>query len=146
MRFIVLQPGARRHYAVPALLARAGMLERFYTDVCADVGLLRHLGPMWPDRMRPKPVARLLGRRLPTELPPGTVRQFPLSSLAIWRCASCRTRRRYLNGWAAPDRRMIELVREDGFAGANALYTVLINSDLDLVREARARGIRTSTT
>src|SRR5690606_9162770 len=37
----------------------------------------------------------------------------------------------------------IELVRRDGFAGANALYTVLVNSDLELMREARARGIRT---
>jgi hypothetical protein len=45
LRFIVLQPGARMNYAVPALLARAGMLERFYTDVCADIGWLRHLGP-----------------------------------------------------------------------------------------------------
>ena len=49
VRFIVLQPGARMSYAVPALLARAGMLERFYTDICADVGLLRRLGPIWPD-------------------------------------------------------------------------------------------------
>ena len=69
LRFIVLQPGARMHYAVPALLARAGMLERFYTDICADVGWLRHLGPLWPERMRPRPVARLLGRRLPREGP-----------------------------------------------------------------------------
>jgi glycosyltransferase involved in cell wall biosynthesis len=50
---------------------------------------------------------------------------------------------RYLNGWTEPDRRLIDLVRGDGFARANALYTVLINSDLDLLREARGRGIRT---
>ena len=47
LRFVVLQPGARMNYAVPALLARAGMLERFYTDICADVGLLRHAAH-WP--------------------------------------------------------------------------------------------------
>jgi glycosyltransferase involved in cell wall biosynthesis len=38
---------------------------------------------------------------------------------------------------------MIERVRSDGFASADALYTVLINSDLELVREARARGLET---
>ena len=32
LRFAVLQVGARMHYAVPALLARAGMLAHFYTD------------------------------------------------------------------------------------------------------------------
>jgi hypothetical protein len=143
LRFVVLQPGARMGYAVPALLARAGMLERFYTDICADVGLLRYLGACWPDRMRPKPVARLLGRRLPPEVPAHVVRQVPLSSLAHLTLHRFPDGRRYLNGWTEPDPRLIELVRRDGFAGANALYTVLINSDLDLVREAQARGIRT---
>ena len=143
LRFIVLQPGARMSYAVPALLARAGMLERFYTDVCADVGPLRYLGPLWPERMRPGPVARLLGRRLPRGLPPHRVRQVSLSSCAQLALRPSPNGPRCLGSWTEPDRRMIELVRKDRFAGANALYTVLINSDLDLVREARARGIRT---
>ena len=143
LRFIVLQPGARMSYAVPALLARAGMLERFYTDICADVGLLRYLGPIWPDRMRPRPVARLLGRQLPPEIMPSVVRQVPFSSFADQALRRFPNGRRYLDGWTAPDPRLIELVRRDGFAGANALYTVLINSDVDLVREAQARGIRT---
>ena len=43
MKFIVVQIGARRGYAVPAILEKAGMLERFYTDICADVGLGRWL-------------------------------------------------------------------------------------------------------
>jgi glycosyltransferase involved in cell wall biosynthesis len=143
LRFIVLQPGARRHYAVPAMLARAGMLERFYTDICADAGLLRHLGALWPECMRPRPVARLLGRQLPPDVSSRTIRQVPLSScahLALRRFPSCQ---RWLDGWVRPENRMIDLVRSDGFAGANALYTVLVNSDLDLVREAKGRGVRT---
>jgi glycosyltransferase involved in cell wall biosynthesis len=143
LRFIVLQPGARMNYAVPALLARAGMLERFYTDICADVGPLRHLAAWWPERMRPKPVARLLGRRLPREIPAHRVRQVPLSSVAALALRRFPKGRRYLNGWSEPDCRMIERVRTDGFASADALYTVLVNSDLDLVREAGTRGIRT---
>lgn len=34
--YAVLQPGARHHYAVPALLARAGGLAAFYTDIHAE--------------------------------------------------------------------------------------------------------------
>jgi glycosyltransferase involved in cell wall biosynthesis len=142
LRFIVLQPGARRHYAVPALLARAGMLARFYTDICADVGPLRYLGSIWPDRLRPRPVARLLGRRLPPDVPPGIVRQVPLASFADAALRPFPNARAWLNGYAEPARPMIDRVRADGFAGADALYTVLVNADLDLVREARARGIR----
>ena len=141
LRFIVLQPGARMHYAVPALLARAGMLARLYTDICADVGFIRHLLPLWPDGMRPKPIARLLGRRLPREVSPDLVRQVPVRALAE-RLLQGSAARRYVNGWLDPTHGMLNLVRKDGFAGANALYTLLINSDLDLVREARSRGIQ----
>src|SRR5262245_12563928 len=38
MRFIAVQSGARRGYAVPAILEEAGLLERFYTDICGSVG------------------------------------------------------------------------------------------------------------
>lgn len=41
MKFVVAQIGARRHYAVPALLETVGMLERFYTDLAGNVGLGR---------------------------------------------------------------------------------------------------------
>jgi hypothetical protein len=143
LRFAVLQPGARMNYAVPALLARAGMLECLYTDVCADAGVLRRVAPVWPEPMRPKPVARLLGRKLPPEIPAHRVRQAPLSSCARLALRPFPVARRRLNGWTEPDRGIIELVRSDSFAGANALYTVLINSDLDLMCEARAHGIRT---
>ena len=43
MRFIVAQIGARHGYAVPEVLDRAGMLERFYTDMCGDIGWGRRL-------------------------------------------------------------------------------------------------------
>ena len=64
-RFIVAQIGARRGYAVPAILDRAGWLERFYTDLCGDVGWGRQIA-----RARCVPglrssLSRLAGRRLP---------------------------------------------------------------------------------
>ena len=38
MRLIVAQIGARHGYAVPEVLEQAELLERFYTDICADIG------------------------------------------------------------------------------------------------------------
>jgi glycosyltransferase involved in cell wall biosynthesis len=68
MKFIAIQIGARRGYAVPAILEKAGMLERFYTDICADVGLGK-----WLCAGRGLPVIggklqRLAMRRLPPEI------------------------------------------------------------------------------
>ena len=68
MRFTIVQIGARRGYAVPAILEKAGMLERFYTDICADVGL-----GGWFCAVRRLPVVgnklqRLATRRLPSEI------------------------------------------------------------------------------
>src|ERR1035437_1798876 len=68
MKFIAVQIGARRGYAVPAILEKVGMLERFYTDICADVGLGK-----WLCAGRGLPVIgsklqRLAMRRLPPEI------------------------------------------------------------------------------
>jgi glycosyltransferase involved in cell wall biosynthesis len=73
-RYIVAQVGARRGYAVPAMLASAGMLETFYTDICGNVGLGRLLAagrPFSPE------LARLAGRRVPPAISRRT-RTFPL--------------------------------------------------------------------
>jgi glycosyltransferase involved in cell wall biosynthesis len=142
LRFIVLQPGARMSYAVPALLARAGMLARFYTDICADVGLLRYLGPIWPQRLRPKPVARLLGRRLPGDVPRRSVRHSPIHALTGELLRRLRNSTRRLQDRLEPSLRLIDMVRADKCAGANALYTAIVNADLDFVQELQSEGIR----
>jgi len=68
MKFIVAQIGARRGYAVPAILEKAGMLERFYTDITGDLdlGKLLSTGAMLPFPGSPAP--RLAGRRLPPSI------------------------------------------------------------------------------
>jgi Glycosyl transferases group 1 len=67
-RFIVAQIGARRGYAVPAILERAGLLERFYTDLCGDVGWGRQLArARCLPGLRPR-LSRLAGRRLPARI------------------------------------------------------------------------------
>ena len=80
-RYAVLQAGARMHYAVPALLARAGVLARFYTDLHASHRSFQLLERFWPPSIRPKPLKRLLGRRLPIDMPRHLVRDQPLATL-----------------------------------------------------------------
>ena len=68
MKFIVAQVGARRGYAVPAILERAGILERFYTDITGDIGLgaLFSSATMLP--LLGKSARRLAARRLPSNI------------------------------------------------------------------------------
>ena len=65
VRFIVVQIGARHGYAVPAILEQAGLLERFYTDLCGDIGWGRRIArARCVPGLRPS-LSRLAGRRLP---------------------------------------------------------------------------------
>jgi glycosyltransferase involved in cell wall biosynthesis len=138
LRFAVLQPGARLHYAVPAILERAGMLQRFYTDYCADVGPLRLLKCVWPTRLRPTPVRRMLGRTLPPDLSPTKIRQVRGSIIAahIGRRLGLKTTS------ASTSKALLKCARADQLGGANAIYTVIVNDDLDLCEEAKALGYR----
>ncbi|MEO1292574.1 MAG: glycosyltransferase family 4 protein [Pseudomonadota bacterium] len=67
-RVIVIHNGALRGYAIPAAFARAGMLERFYTDMCAGrgVGRVAQWGKHLPV-IGPK-LSRLAYRRPPPEV------------------------------------------------------------------------------
>jgi glycosyltransferase involved in cell wall biosynthesis len=80
MKFIAVQTGARRGYAVPVLLENAGMLECFYTDLAGNAGLgkLVAQAPRLP--VFGAPLKRLAARRLPEEILYKT-RTFGLSSL-----------------------------------------------------------------
>lgn len=64
-RFIAVQTGARRNYAVPSTLEKAGMLEAFYTDLCTSAGLGAALDRFCPQSLRRGALSRLLNRRLP---------------------------------------------------------------------------------
>jgi glycosyltransferase involved in cell wall biosynthesis len=67
-RIISVQLGARRNYAVPTIIARAEMLEAFYTDMCADCGIGAILDRYCPPAFRVGVIGRLLSRRLPPEI------------------------------------------------------------------------------
>ena len=128
-KYAVLQAGARMHYAVPALLARAGALAAFYTDLHASHRPLQALNALWPMAAQPKPFKRLMGRQLPEDLPRELVRDQPLACLT-W------ARRGYRS-----DALVLERACHERFDGANAIYTNFINNDLDTVRQAKNQGL-----
>lgn len=71
-RFIVTQIGARRNYAVPSILEKAGMLEAFYTDIVGNAGVGKIVPkgkslPIIGDRLK-----LLAGRQVPPEILPHT--------------------------------------------------------------------------
>jgi len=127
--YAVLQAGARMHYAVPALLARAGALAAFYTDLHSSHRPLQALKALWPQAWQPRTLKRLLGRQLPVDLPRRLVRDQPLASLT----------------WARRGERSDALVLaracREHFGGATAVYTNFINNDLDAIRQARDQGL-----
>jgi glycosyltransferase involved in cell wall biosynthesis len=67
-RFIAVQTGARRNYAIPSILENAGMLEAFYTDMCANAGLGKLLDLFCPSMFRKGGISRLLNRRVPANI------------------------------------------------------------------------------
>src|SRR4029077_10861959 len=68
MKFIVAQVGARRGYAVPAILQKAGMLERFYTDIAGDIGFGAIFSAASALPLVGKSARRLVARRLPSDI------------------------------------------------------------------------------
>jgi glycosyltransferase involved in cell wall biosynthesis len=80
VKFIVAQVGARRSYAVPAILEKAGMLDRFYTDITGDIGLGALFSAAAVLPLVGKSARRLATRRLPFNIR-GKTTTFPRISL-----------------------------------------------------------------
>jgi len=138
LRFAVIQLGARMHYAVPALLKRAGRLAHFYTDVVGNLGFSEILGGLLPPRLRSPSVRRLLSRRAPEELPRDVVTT--VEDVAFFDAIL----KRLPHGAVWRDRAPEQLRRRmllDDFHNANALYC-LDPGDIELIRAAKRRGMR----
>jgi glycosyltransferase involved in cell wall biosynthesis len=134
LRFLVLQLGARMHYAVPVLLAKAGMLEHFYTDICGNIGFPKLIGDLVPKSVQPVALKRLLGRQLPPEISTEKVTTCSLTTIVSY-LQKTRSQKNLI------EETLKHKVLKDNFLNANAIYTNLINSDLDLVAKAREQGI-----
>lgn len=79
-QYIAVQFGARRAYAVPAILEQAGLLDAFYTDLCGNVGAGRVLASL-PAALQKGAVKRLARREVPENIKSKTI-TFPLPTFS----------------------------------------------------------------
>jgi glycosyltransferase involved in cell wall biosynthesis len=143
VKFIVAQVGARRGYAVPAILEKAGMLERFYTDITGDIGLGAVFSSAAVSPLVGKSARRLGARHVPLNIRAKT-RTFPGISLvhalrermvARDPAAECREGVRFSN---ALGRAMLRR----GFGSATHMYSMLGECG-PLFAEGKRRGLIT---
>jgi hypothetical protein len=135
-------PGARLNYAVPRVLARAGLLRTFYTD--GYIGnkpwlqrALKHL----PAALIPALVGRFLGRQA-ADIPTSKVISF--DQLGMKRALLMLRRRSWTELRALHvrlDREFCESVVRMGLHGATAIYGVK-SSCLEIFQAAKKEGIR----
>jgi len=126
MKFIVAQVGARRGYAVPAILQKAGMLERFYTDLAGDIGLGAVFSAAGALPLIGKSARRLVGRRLPFDIQsrtttfPGITLSHVLRRVIIARdpAAECREGVRFSDALG-------RAMARRGFGSATHMYSML---------------------
>lgn len=139
MKFITVQVGARRSYAVPAILERAGMLERFYTDIAGNTGLGKALSalPFVNGRAR-----RLAGRRLPENVLPKT-KTFagPLCRSSLRGAFSASEPSARFRNHLRFDRDLGKAMIRAGYGSATHVFSMLAEASPFLI-EARRRGLK----
>jgi glycosyltransferase involved in cell wall biosynthesis len=136
--FVVAQLGARMHYAVPAILARSGMLEKLCTDICAP-RLPQPLGTMVA-RYGPAPLRRWLGR-VPADIAGSRIVSFPAMGFEYYRrrCfSSAPGSDTAAHLWAG--RRFCRCVIASGLGDSSGVYTYN-SAGLELLEHARAEGM-----
>jgi len=137
-KYVVAQLGARMHYGVPRLLARAGMLERLYTDF--------YSGPMVRKILSAFPMPSIVTRsltRYAEGIPTGSVVSFP--TFGLWYAARQRRTRNEADRAAAflwAGSRFCNLVCAKGFGAAGAVYAYN-DAALEILIHARKRGLFT---
>jgi glycosyltransferase involved in cell wall biosynthesis len=143
VKFIAAQVGARRNYAVPAILEKAGMLDRFYTDITGDKGVGRIFSAASVLPLLGKSARRLAARRLPSNIHAKTTTFSGISLVHILReamlardpAAECR------EGVCFSDALGMAMMR-CGFGNATHMYSMLGECG-PLFAEGKLRGLVT---
>ncbi|MFI5329508.1 MAG: glycosyltransferase family 4 protein [Desulfobaccales bacterium] len=132
------------HYAVPALLHRAGMLAHFYTDSYVGRGSAWHALSMAaaviPVAWRPQALERLLSRR-EDALPPEKITAFNRLGLS-YALAQRRARdeEELQNAYREYGRRFCDLICQEKFNGADGVYA-FEGAALPILQKAGKLGI-----
>jgi glycosyltransferase involved in cell wall biosynthesis len=139
--FAVSQLGARMHYAVPRIFHSAGLLEHFFTDICAQKGWPRLLR-LIPGALQPAGARRLSGRVV-NGVPARLVTAFTAFGLEYSKKrarAGNPTDSTRVHLWAG--KRFCELIISAGLGGAGGVY-VFNSAGLELLEHARNLGLKT---
>ncbi len=135
---VVAQLGARMHYAVPAILARSGRLERLFTDICAPP--LPEPLRAWASRSGPAPLRRWLGR-VPSGIPEDKITSFAAMGLEYyWRQRRADTPGALTEGYLWAGKEFCRRVIRKGLGPASSVYTYN-SAGLELLQHAQRRGM-----
>jgi glycosyltransferase involved in cell wall biosynthesis len=141
-RMLVVQLGARMHYAVPRIFHEAGRLGSLHTDVCGTKGWPAAMARVVPDGWRGASIRRILGR-VPRGVPNDLIRtendlglRFTLHYRRC-RTASQRTQSRI---WAGEE--LCRRVVRRGIEPFDGLY-LFSTEALEILERAKNLGIPT---
>lgn len=139
--FLVAQLGARMHYAVPRILEAAGLLESFFTDICAVKGwpcYFRNF-PKW---LQPQGLRRLLGRD-PVGVPLKKVHALTSIGWAYQRArARAKDEEQITRAHIAFGMKFCQAIVSKGLGGAAGTYT-FNSAGLELMQAAKKKGMVT---
>jgi glycosyltransferase involved in cell wall biosynthesis len=140
IRVAVAQIGARRRYAVPRALHKAGLLCAFYTDACVNIGLPRLLDAVLPRKWRKGGLGRLLDRDV--GVPSRLIETF--SGLALLKSTEGIPMERsgLVEFWLKQNSRFCRCVAGTSLREADAIYA-FNGAALEIFQKARRLGMRT---
>jgi hypothetical protein len=142
-RWNVALLGARMHYAVPRLLYQSGLLEHFYTDICAVKGWPALLQAL-PKSLQTNGIKRLLGR-VPQGIPADHITAFnPLGWEYSRRLRQATSPAETLAAFLWSGQTFCELILKEGLGNASGIFT-FNTAGLELLQEARDQGLQTVT-
>lgn len=137
---LVAQIGARRHYAVPAALERAGLLTGLYTDVCMAAPWLRMLGKVLPQDC-PLPGWKSLSGREPIGVPDGQVICLWSSPWAMRRHRQSMRPEGQYTRWVTQNAAFGRAVVQRGFGNAQAVYA-FNGAAVEIFEAAKRSGLK----
>lgn len=137
---LVAQIGARRHYAVPVALHRAGMLESLHTDWCANCGLPGFLSRFIPQSNFNGRLNRIRDRQVPA-IPTDQIRTH------FWHAVHMARLRRSAGMsndayWERANSEFGNSVVDAGFGKADGVYGFNAAA-VEIFAAARHRGLKT---
>jgi glycosyltransferase involved in cell wall biosynthesis len=138
----VAQLGARRHYAIPAMLQQARLLSGFYTDTCAHAAWVKLARRLIPPPLRPNGLKRLLARHV-NGVPEDKIHCHSLLGVGrILRRDRGTTHGQVVRAQTRSNERFCRSLAARGFGNADTVYA-FNGAALELFESAKRRGMRT---